>query len=201
MTSLRHEFYETDEVLTLSVFDRGANPEEVSVKFAPRELTYQNGDKVLSLLPLKGQINPDKCDYKVGKVKIEIRLAKMVQGRWGALVGDSPDPLASVPSTSTTPASSTIPISHKRKNWEGITTEILTSEHEKSVEEDPNVGGDSTVNSFFQKIFADSDEDTRRAMMKSFQESGGTTLSTNWDDVKKGPVEVKPPAGSEWKKW
>lgn len=37
--------------------------------------------------------------------------------------------------------------------------------------------------------------------MKSFQESGGTTLSTNWDEVKKGKVEVKPPAGSEWKTW
>lgn len=69
------------------------------------------------------------------------------------------------------------------------------------MEEDPNVGGDSSVNAFFQKIFADADDDTRRAMMKSFQESGGTTLSTNWEEVKKAKVEVKPPAGSEWKQW
>lgn len=52
---------------------------------------YQNGDKVLSLQPLKGQIDPTKSDYTVGKVKVEIRLAKMAQGRWGALVGDAPD--------------------------------------------------------------------------------------------------------------
>lgn len=63
------------------------------------------------------------------------------------------------------------------------------------------MGGDSTVNEFFQKIFADSDDNTKRAMMKSYQESGGTTLSTNWDEVKKAHVEVKPPEGSEWKKW
>ncbi|KAF9229257.1 SGS-domain-containing protein [Gyrodon lividus] len=201
MTSLRHEFYETDERLTLSVFDRGANPGEVSVKFEPRKLTYQNGDKVLSLQPLKGQIDPDKSAYTVGQVKVEIRLAKLVQGRWGSLVGESPDPLASFPSTSTPAASSDVPISNKKKNWEGITSEILVGEKEKTTEEDPNVGGDSTVNTFFQKIFADADDDTRRAMMKSFQESGGTTLSTNWEDVKKGKVEVKPPAGSEWKKW
>ncbi|KAF8846355.1 SGS-domain-containing protein [Paxillus ammoniavirescens] len=201
MTALRHEFYETDERLTLSVFDRGANPTEVSVKFEPRKLTYQNGDKVLSLQPLKGQIDPNKSDYAVGQVKVEIRLAKMVQGRWGSLVGDTPDPLAIFPSTSSAPAPSAVPISHKKKNWEGITTEILVSEKEKSPEEDPNVGGDTTVNTFFQKIFADADDDTRRAMMKSFQESGGTTLSTNWEDVKTGKVEVKPPAGSEWKKW
>ena len=88
-----------------------------------------------------------------------------------------------------------------RKNWDGITTNILGSEKEKTTEEDPNVGGDSTLNSFFQKIFGDADEDTKRAMMKSYSESGGTTLSTNWDEVKKGKVEVKPPSGSEWKKW
>lgn len=41
--------------------------------------------------PLKGQIDPEKSDYTVGKVKVEIRIVKMVQGRWGSLVGDSPD--------------------------------------------------------------------------------------------------------------
>jgi len=63
------------------------------------------------------------------------------------------------------------------------------------------VGGDSTINGFFQKIYADADEDTRRAMIKSFSESGGTTLSTDWDKVGKKKVEVAPPSGSEWKKW
>jgi suppressor of G2 allele of SKP1 len=38
-------------------------------------------------------------------------------------------------------------------------------------------------------------------MMKSYSESGGTTLSTNWDEVKKEKVTVKPPAGAEWKNW
>jgi suppressor of G2 allele of SKP1 len=88
-----------------------------------------------------------------------------------------------------------------KKNWEGITSSILNNEQEKTVDQDPNVGGDSTLNSFFQKIFGDADDETKKAMMKSYQESGGTTLSTNWDEVKKGKVEVKPPAGSEWKQW
>jgi suppressor of G2 allele of SKP1 len=91
--------------------------------------------------------------------------------------------------------------SKPRKNWDGITTSILASEKEKTSDEDPNVGGDTAVNGFFQQIFADADDDTKKAMMKSYQESGGTTLSTNWDEVKKGKVEVKPPSGSEWKKW
>lgn len=52
---------------------------------------YKNGEKELTLQPLKGQIDPEKSDYTVGKVKVEIRIVKMVQGRWGSLVGDSPD--------------------------------------------------------------------------------------------------------------
>ncbi|KAJ7125601.1 SGS domain-containing protein [Mycena crocata] len=197
-TTLRHEFYETDERLTLSIFDRGADPAGVSVKFEPRKLSYTNGDKSLVLEPLKGQITTDACEFTVGKVKVEVRLVKTVPGRWGGLIGDSPDPLAN----SAAPSASVTTTSVKpKKNWEGITSEILTSEKEKSTEEDPNVGGDSTLNSFFQKIFGDADEDTKRAMMKSYQESGGTTLSTNWDEVKRARVDVKPPAGSEWKKW
>ncbi|KAF4623657.1 hypothetical protein D9613_001787 [Agrocybe pediades] len=152
--------------------------------------------------PLKGQIDADASDYTVGKVKVEVRFVKASQGRWGALVGDSPDPLASAPVATPTPAAApAVGVRKPRKNWEGITETILKSEKEKSPDEDPNVGGDSTLNSFFQKIFADADEDTKRAMMKSYQESGGTTLSTNWDEVKKAKVEVKPPEGSEWKKW
>jgi suppressor of G2 allele of SKP1 len=100
----------------------------------------------------------------------------------------------SAPSTSTAARKA-------QKNWEGITTGILSAEKEVTTDQDPNVGGDAALNGFFQKIFGDADEDTKRAMMKSYQESGGTTLSTNWDDVKKAPVEVKPPTGSEWKKW
>jgi hypothetical protein len=48
---------------------------------------------------------------------------------------------------------------------------------------------------------SDGDEKTRKAMNKSFQESGGTVLSTNWDEIQKDKVEVKPPDGMEFKKW
>ncbi|KAF9015139.1 SGS-domain-containing protein [Cyathus striatus] len=201
MASLRHEYYESDERVTISVFDKGTDPAQVSVKFEPRKLTYTNGDKSLVLEPLKGQINTDTSDYTVGKVKIEIRLSKMVHGRWGSLVGEAPDVLAAAPTPVAPIYRPTEAVKKARKNWEGITEDILKSDKEKTSDEDPNVGGDSTLNSFFQKIFADADEDTKRAMMKSYQESGGTTLSTNWDEVGKSKVEVKPPQGAEWKKW
>jgi suppressor of G2 allele of SKP1 len=38
-------------------------------------------------------------------------------------------------------------------------------------------------------------------MNKSFQESGGTVLSTNWSEVGTKKVEGTPPKGLEMHKW
>lgn len=88
-----------------------------------------------------------------------------------------------------------------RKNWEALSNKELEKEKDKSLQEDPNAGGDAALNGFFQQIYSGADEDTKRAMMKSFVESGGTALSTNWDEVRREQVPVRPPEGSEWKKW
>ena len=61
-------------------------------------------------------------------------------------------------------------------------------------------GGDP-VNGFFKKLYAGADPDTRRAMMKSYTESNGTALSTNWAEVQKAKVETSPPEGMVAKKW
>lgn len=46
-------------------------------------------------------------------------------------------------------------------------------------------------------------KDTRRAMIKSYQTSGGTVLSTNWKEVreKEYEKELQAPAGQEFRKW
>jgi len=42
----------------------------------------------------------------------------------------------------------------------------------------------AACHSFLPPVYAGADEDTRRAMNKSFQESNGTALSTSWKDVR-----------------
>ncbi|KAF9885618.1 hypothetical protein FE257_012709 [Aspergillus nanangensis] len=59
---------------------------------------------------------------------------------------------------------------------------------------DSDYGGGDPVDGFFKKLYAGADPDTRRAMIKSYVESQGTSLSTNWNEVSQGKVEARPPS-------
>lgn len=73
-----------------------------------------------------------------------------------------------------------------KKNWDAIIDEF-----EKEEEKDKD------VNELFKQIYQSGSEEVRRAMNKSFQESGGTVLSTNWDNVAKEKVQPKPPSSND----
>ena len=49
---------------------------------------------------------------------------------------------------------------------------------------------DDGANSFFKKLYNGAAPEVQRAMMKSYTESNGTSLSTNWEEVSKGKVET-----------
>lgn len=124
------------------------------------------------------------------------------------------------PATATTTATDSgpaYPTSSRQgaKNWDKIATDL--TQKKKNKNKKANTGEDAAnktdkkddgndsdsadsdyesgdpVDSFFKKLYSNADPDTRRAMVKSFTESQGTALSTNWTDVQKGKVETRPP--------
>lgn len=81
------------------------------------------------------------------------------------------------------------------RDWDAIDRNLAAAEAAEKPE------GDEALNALFQQIYKNANEDTRRAMVKSMQTSGGTCLSTNWDEVEKTDYEKKrdAPKGMEWK--
>jgi len=181
------QFYQTEPDVVVSILAKQLKKEEVSVEFSSESFLAKailsDGTNYEKEVRLAKHIKPDSCSYKVLSTKIEIRLRKLEGGSWSNLEAKDADPSfrPSYPSSS-----------KKKFDWDKVEKEIESQE-----KDDP----DSDINSLFSKIYSSGDENTRRAMIKSMQESGGTVLSTNWEEVGKKHVDVSPPDGMEWKKW
>ena len=200
----RHQFYQLQSKVTIDIYAKNIDKGRVACSFTDTHLLFsiksnEPGSTEIEYsldVELYGRIVPSDCKYEVLKTKIEITMIKAdIHIAWASLEKSSKiaAPNYSTPGT-TAPAQ--YPTSTKnKKDWSKVDSEI--TELEKKGELDD---GDP-LNSFFKKIFAGGDEDTRRAMMKSFQESNGTVLSTNWSDIGKKKTECTPPDGMEVKKF
>ncbi|KAJ2797217.1 Cochaperone protein, partial [Coemansia guatemalensis] len=128
--------------------------------------------------PLQNKIVPKESSFEVLSTKIEIRMKKAVPGqRWEHL--EVPD------EEQAKNKAAGLGTSRKGVSWDSIAADA-----ERETKLKPS---EQNVNELFQSIYKDADEDTRRAMMKSYIESNGTSLSTDWKSVGKGPVETLPP--------
>ena len=147
---------------------------------------------------LTNGILPDKSSYKItSSMKCKLELHKEVENfNWVNLEVNKNDDSLNNPKDKVVhgyyPSSSKV-----KKDWSQLDKEI--DEQEK---EDASKDGNEGMWRLFRDIYAKGNEETRRAMIKSFQTSGGTVLSTNWDEVKdkdyEGRDRPEAPKGQEW---
>jgi suppressor of G2 allele of SKP1 len=121
--------------------------------------------------------------YVVTKFKVELTLCVLSEG---------PNPLART-NIITETAKPRNPYAHPNP-----ASKISDDELKEDKDEGP-----AALQKLFQGLYADADEDTKRAMMKSYQTSGGTVLSTNWGEVKDKDYdrEIQAPNGQEVRRW
>ena len=147
---------------------------------------------------LTNGIVPEKSTQKItSSMKCKLELQKEVENfNWVNLEVNKDDNSLNNPKDKVVhgyyPSSSKV-----KKDWSQLDKEI--DEQEK---EDASKDGNEGMWRLFRDIYAKGNEETRRAMIKSFQTSGGTVLSTNWNEVKDKDYEGKDrpeaPSGQEW---
>ncbi|PKK32389.1 hypothetical protein A306_00003184 [Columba livia] len=194
---IKYDWYQTESQVIVTIMIKNAQKDDVSVQFSEKEMNASvrlpSGEDYNLKLVLLHSIVPEQSTFKVLSTKVEIKMKKPEAVRWEKLEGqgDSPKLKQFTPDTQHLYPSS----SHYTRNWDKLVVEIKEEEKNEKLE------GDAALNKLFQQIYSDGTDEVKRAMNKSFMESGGTVLSTNWSDVGKRKVEVNPPDDMEWKKF
>ena len=139
----------------------------------------------------------------VRSMKVELSLPKVTPYQWPVLDVKQEDAtkIATMASTpATVVAATVVPASaaqlsypnSKGKDWSKVALDDKEEEGDKP-------SGDHALNALFKQIYGNGSDEQRRAMMKSYQESNGTVLSTNWAEVGSKYVKGEPPKGMEMK--
>ncbi|KAL3903031.1 MAG: hypothetical protein SGILL_010602 [Bacillariaceae sp.] len=220
----KYQYYQSDKFVTVSILEARVTEKDLTVRFEPKHLvvTLRKGGKEFTVVAgtLYQEIDVDKSKTNIKDEKVLIKLRKIEEGyEWPELMGKATDSKPSPSSTIKTDASvsdaetsqdatpkkvPTVPKDSNKarpyashRDWDAIEKDI----EEEEKKEKPQ--GDEAMNKLFQQIYAGASEDTKRAMIKSYQTSGGTCLSTNWDEVKEKDYEKDrtAPKGQEWKDW
>ncbi len=178
----------THITLTISSNTPLNNP---TISLEKKSVKIFHNNSTIFEMNLSNSIVPLESTYKISARKIDIELKKEIRDfNWVTLertIGIDNSQQQAYPTSAKV-----------KKNWDNIEREIC-DELKNDEKNDPNAG----MMRLFKEIYGNSTEETRRAMVKSFQTSGGTVLSTNWDEVEGKDYEGKDrpdaPKGQEWR--
>lgn len=216
-TQTHHEVNVTwkqkESSVTISVHLKGVDVENVSFAFFDREariVVRERKDKGGEIIfkkewKLARSVIRSECRCLVMDNKINLKLVKKEESKWDTLEDEASILLKSEERSDKAiklieqrgpPASRVFPSSSKTsRDWNKIENDL------KEEEEGEKLNGDAALNKLFQDIYAKADDDTRRAMQKSFVESNGTVLSTNWKEIGAKQVDVQAPGGMEVRRY
>lgn len=194
---IREDWYQSNDDVIITIYAKNIKEDKLKVHFESKSVSISfpsaNGSEYnYNLDPLYSEIRVEESRFKIYSTKLEISLRKSIAGKWPSLEkeetltnnGNSNNKGRQEELHAAYPSSS-----RKKIDWSNFKVE----------DETENDGGEP--NQFFQQIFKDMDEDSRRAMMKSYVQSNGTVLTTNWEEARDKEFETSPPEGMVAKKW
>ncbi|XP_030016397.1 protein SGT1 homolog [Sphaeramia orbicularis] len=191
---VKHDWYQTENQVIVTVMTKNVPKDGVCVSFMEKELSatiqLASGDKCNLTFHLLHPIIPQQSNFKILTTKVEIKMKKAEAIRWEKLEGEGQESNIKHFDPNKYPSSS-----HYTCKWDKMVVDISEEEKTEKLE------GDAALNKLFQQIYSDGSDEVKRAMNKSFMESGGTVLSTNWRDVAKRKVNMSPPDDVEFKKY
>jgi suppressor of G2 allele of SKP1 len=195
----KRAWYQSQTHATVEVFARGVTADALTLDFndtcdvlrvtidalSGGDAHAKTYDPYVLELKLFGAVDRESGVVNVSPAKVEIRMKKKTPGHWNDLERRAEGGLKT---SSINMYGEVRPQVDKRtaKDWDALEAELDAELSDEKPE------GEAALNELFQKIYMNADDDTRRAMNKSFQESAGTVLSTDWKDV--GSKTVAPEA-------
>jgi suppressor of G2 allele of SKP1 len=183
-SDIRMEWYQSTAFVTIDVYaknvDKAASSVEITESRLRARLARPGKEDYVLERDLNGLVIPEESGWSSSKFKVEIRLKKVSgSGEWKSLAATGLEQSAAERARVSGERKASA-VLRSQKNWDAIADKELEGEKD-----------DDGPMSIFKTIYAGADEDARRAMMKSYTESGGKVLSTDWSDVKQRKVEYK----------
>mmetsp|Transcript_28388 Transcript_28388/g.46186 ORF Transcript_28388/g.46186 Transcript_28388/m.46186 type:complete len:404 (-) Transcript_28388:235-1446(-) len=193
-TKYRQGWYQNVSTVCVTLYARGLKTDQVKISFEPKSVVVVIRESPGTTpwtrkLDLFSDIDTQKSNYRLTPFKLEINLHKGIALDWPALEARTSSAIKQLTSSSKIKKS---PYT-SGTDWNAVEKKI-----EKELEED-KPQGEAALQALFQNIYKNADDNTKRAMNKSYQTSNGTVLSTNWGEVAKKDYEKtrQAPKGQE----